>query len=85
MGPVVLFQALHSLLRVSPQPRFITISVSVACMGGPQVMLPIGSAAYGASKAALNYVTRKLHLENNWLSELMDLEHRLQSIVDDVC
>lgn len=29
--------------------------------------MPIPAAAYGASKAAINYITRKIHFENDWL------------------
>lgn len=30
--------------------------------------IPTGTVAYGVSKAALNYTTRKIHFENKWLS-----------------
>lgn len=31
------------------------------------VEVPFGNVAYGASKAALNWATRKIHFENDWL------------------
>ncbi|KAF8172738.1 NAD(P)-binding protein [Pholiota molesta] len=57
LGPVVLFQSFSGVLKASPLPRFIPIS------RGPGMDI----AAYGASKAALNFVTRKIHFENEWL------------------
>ena len=60
---------MRDLLKKSAAPRFITISTVVGCIGGIMVTLPVGSVAYGASKAALNWVTRKIHFENEWLSK----------------
>ena len=60
---------MRDLLKKSAAPSFITISTVVACIGGIMVTLPVGSVAYGASKVALNWVTRKIHFENEWLSE----------------
>ncbi|KJA19310.1 hypothetical protein HYPSUDRAFT_143895 [Hypholoma sublateritium FD-334 SS-4] len=67
VGTAVLFQALHALLKASPSPRFIPISSASASIGGPMMPLPVRVATYGASKAALNYITRKIHFENEWL------------------
>ncbi|KJA17396.1 hypothetical protein HYPSUDRAFT_192318 [Hypholoma sublateritium FD-334 SS-4] len=67
VGPVLLFQALHALLKASASPRFVPISTAGASLGSPPITLPINIAVYGASKAALNYVTRKIHFENEWL------------------
>jgi NAD(P)-dependent dehydrogenase (short-subunit alcohol dehydrogenase family) len=63
-GPLVLFQATYPLLRAStPAPKFVAVS-SVAgsiVAGAPS---PFRGTAYGASKAALNFVVRKLRAEH---------------------
>ncbi|KAL1691080.1 hypothetical protein GGG16DRAFT_54311 [Schizophyllum commune] len=59
-GPLVLFQAAYPLLRGSTNPKFVTISSglgSIALVGE----LSVNMYAYGASKAAVNWVMRKLH------------------------
>ncbi|KAL1679595.1 hypothetical protein EV122DRAFT_209541 [Schizophyllum commune] len=59
-GPLVLFQAAYPLLRGSKTPKFVTISSalgSIALAG--QMALDV--YAYGASKAAVNWVMRKFH------------------------
>ncbi|KAF9473662.1 NAD(P)-binding protein [Pholiota conissans] len=67
MGPLVLFQSLYKLLKSSKLPRFITISSG----SGSLEMIPrlgtLDLAPYGASKAALNWLTRKIHFENDWI------------------
>lgn len=58
-APLMLFQALWPLMKDAKNPKFIPISSSV---GGITVSeLPGG--AYGPSKAALNWITRRLHME----------------------
>ncbi|KAL1752369.1 hypothetical protein FB107DRAFT_277757 [Schizophyllum commune] len=59
-GPLVLFQATYPLLLESKTPKFVTVSSalgSIALAG--QMALDV--YAYGASKAAVNWVMRKLH------------------------
>ncbi|KAF8176062.1 NAD(P)-binding protein [Pholiota molesta] len=66
LGPIVLFQSIRDLLKASSLPRFIPISSGAGCL----TVIQAGSmdvAPYGASKAALNWVTRKIHFENEWL------------------
>lgn len=65
-GILLLFQALAPLLRRSATPRFIPIS-SAATSLTAFTELPAGYTCYGASKAALNYIARKIHFENDWL------------------
>ncbi|KAH6686791.1 hypothetical protein F5X68DRAFT_240216 [Plectosphaerella plurivora] len=67
IGPVVLFKAVKKLLDRSENPRYIAISSTVGSsvlqpksVNGTQ---PIGFG-YGASKAALNHITRHMHSEN---------------------
>ncbi|KAL1708140.1 hypothetical protein EV121DRAFT_197817 [Schizophyllum commune] len=59
-GPLVLFQSTYSLLKESKTPKFVAIStglgsITLAGEVGVQVY------PYGASRAALNWVARKLH------------------------
>ncbi|KAL1709839.1 hypothetical protein EV121DRAFT_286241 [Schizophyllum commune] len=59
-GPLVLFQATYPLLKESKAPKFVTVSSPVGSItAGSQ--WPGRSYAYGSSKAALNWVTRKIH------------------------
>lgn len=60
IGFVSLFQATWPFQDRSEKPKFIYISSTLASMG---LALPIPAAAYGASKAAGNYVITKLHNE----------------------
>ncbi|KAF9473663.1 NAD(P)-binding protein [Pholiota conissans] len=68
LGPIVLFQSVYTLLQASSSPRF----VPVTSMGGSIKLLEnvpknICIAGYSTSKTALNWVTRKIHFENEWL------------------
>lgn len=69
VGTLVLFQAAYPLLKTSTSsPKFIPMSSgggSIA-MGTP---VPAGLLAYGSSRAALNYLARKLHFEHEELSK----------------
>ncbi|KAK0444527.1 NAD(P)-binding protein [Desarmillaria tabescens] len=65
-GILVLFQSLANLLRKSATPKFIPISSAAASLTA-YIELPAGYTCYGASKAALNYIARKIHFENDWL------------------
>ena len=67
MGTIVLFQAVYELLKQSASPRFVTISSSGGSLDGRAIKFPVGGVSYGATKAALNWVTRKMHFENEWL------------------
>lgn len=62
-GPLKLFQAVWPLLQKSPKPIFLVIS---SCVGSitEQKDIPFPAAAYGGSKAAINYITVKIHHEN---------------------
>ena len=65
-GIVALFQAVYSLLKASKNPKFIPISTHAASMV-LTLDTPAGYTSYGASKAALNWIARKIHFENEWL------------------
>ncbi|KAL1691079.1 hypothetical protein GGG16DRAFT_113413 [Schizophyllum commune] len=59
-GALVLFQAAYPLLKESKTPKFVAITSQVGSivLAGE---IPLMMYPYGASKAALNWVMRKLH------------------------
>jgi norsolorinic acid ketoreductase len=61
LGPLILFQALYPLLKERQTRKFIIISSTA---GSITDMMPIPALAYGASKAATNFIARKLHSEH---------------------
>ncbi|KDQ17644.1 hypothetical protein BOTBODRAFT_105443 [Botryobasidium botryosum FD-172 SS1] len=64
VGTLVLFQAAWPLLKASTtSPKFIPISSGAGSITDGTSM-PVGVLAYGASKAAENYLSRKLHFEH---------------------
>ncbi|KAJ7644598.1 hypothetical protein FB45DRAFT_1116199 [Roridomyces roridus] len=69
LGNVILFQAAHRLLLASPSkaPRFAMISSCAASIGS---YFPIGVAAYGSSKAALNFLVKVIDHEHPALISL---------------
>lgn len=69
LGPQILFQATYPLLKAStPAPKFVIItSASGSLTISPPMSVPNG--AYGMSKAAVNYLARMLHFENEGLGE----------------
>ncbi|KDR74736.1 hypothetical protein GALMADRAFT_99006 [Galerina marginata CBS 339.88] len=66
-GILVLFQAFAPLLRKSETPKFVPFSSGAASLTA-YISLPAGYTCYGASKAATNYVARKIHYENEWIT-----------------
>ncbi|KAK5126020.1 hypothetical protein LTR85_011375 [Meristemomyces frigidus] len=67
MAPLALFQATWPLLQKSSNPRFVPISSRLGSMTEiSKVKNP--AAAYGASKAMLNYLTCRMHFENPMLT-----------------
>jgi norsolorinic acid ketoreductase len=62
-GTLILFQAVHGLLSAAKEPKFVPIGTPVGSMGEME-KYPLPSTAYGTSKAALNFLTKKLHLEH---------------------
>ncbi|KAB2572375.1 putative sterigmatocystin biosynthesis ketoreductase stcE [Lasiodiplodia theobromae] len=68
VGPVVLFQAVLPLLEAATKdgaspPKFITIGSSAGSIGGMELR-PFPNAAYAPGKAALHYLTKKIHTEH---------------------
>ncbi|KAF5600614.1 Aflatoxin biosynthesis ketoreductase nor-1 [Fusarium pseudoanthophilum] len=62
-GPLTVVQGLWPLLRKSSAPKVVNISSSVGCITYHEVT----AGAYGPSKAALNWLTRALHQQNEAL------------------
>ena len=67
VAPLLLFQATLPLLAAAGAmghtPKFVTVSSGAGSIGSMGA-LKVENTAYGASKAALNFVTRKIHFEN---------------------
>ena len=64
IGSLSLFQATASLLSLAERPKFVAISSGAGSIGGMEALKDVQNTAYGASKAALNFVVRKIHFEN---------------------
>ncbi|KAI7762682.1 hypothetical protein LZL87_014026 [Fusarium oxysporum] len=75
IGPVVLFQAVADLLQASKtgRPIFAAISTLIGSIGSMEhlVGFPPTGSPYGGSKAALNWLIRRLHFEEPWLISLV--------------
>lgn len=64
VGPVVLFQAVLPLLKAAvTAPKFVTVGSSAGSIGGME-QRPFPNAAYAPSKAAVHYLTKKIHVEH---------------------
>jgi len=66
IGVLELFQATEPLLRKSSAPKFFTLSSNLGSLGIMEYA-PGPWFTYGITKTALNYLTRKIHFENDWL------------------
>ena len=65
---LILFQAMWPLMRnATTEPKFIVISSSVGSIGAMENE-PVPMLAYGCSKAATNFLVRKLHFEHENLN-----------------
>jgi NAD(P)-dependent dehydrogenase (short-subunit alcohol dehydrogenase family) len=63
VGTLILFQATYPLLAASPHPKFIPVSSGAGSLD-LTARVPLQVTAYGASKAAENYLARKIHFEH---------------------
>jgi NAD(P)-dependent dehydrogenase (short-subunit alcohol dehydrogenase family) len=73
LGPLALFQATYPLLKESTAtPKFIPISSALGSLA-IGAAYPTHNLAYGTSKAALNYVARKLRVENDGLGTYLPI------------
>ncbi|KAF2008889.1 putative aflatoxin biosynthesis ketoreductase nor-1 [Aaosphaeria arxii CBS 175.79] len=69
IGILALFQAFEPLLRKAQgkNPKFIALSSNLGSIGlAPYIPGPW--FCYGVTKAALNYLIRRIHVENDWLT-----------------
>ncbi|KAF2143511.1 uncharacterized protein K452DRAFT_317636 [Aplosporella prunicola CBS 121167] len=62
-GTLRLFQATLPAMDRAASPKFVAVSSSASSIGGMDLQ-PFPNAAYGPSKALLNYLTRKMHFEH---------------------
>lgn len=63
IAPLLLFQAIWPLLQKSKTPRFVGISSCLATISKMEDWTwPM--VGYGTTKAAMNYIVRKMHFEN---------------------
>ncbi|KAF5227575.1 hypothetical protein FAUST_11687 [Fusarium austroamericanum] len=63
IGPLTVTQGLWPYLKRSSAPKVVNVSSSVGCITFQEVV----AGAYGPSKAALNWLTQALHLQNEGL------------------
>ncbi|KAI1017332.1 hypothetical protein LB503_013396 [Fusarium chuoi] len=63
VAPLLLFQATCPLIHAAKAPKFVTISSGAGSLGLME-NLKVENTAYGSSKAALNFITRRIHFEN---------------------
>ncbi|KAI4723472.1 putative NADP(+)-dependent dehydrogenase [Aureobasidium sp. EXF-10727] len=66
VGPLRLYQATSALLQKSEKPVFTFISTAVASIS-MQEYFALPMATYSASKAGMNLLTYRIHIENPWL------------------
>ncbi|KAL4957459.1 hypothetical protein BDW69DRAFT_156141 [Aspergillus filifer] len=69
LGPLRLFKAVAPLLQNAKAPKFIYISTLLASIGFIGKMETL-TGPYGMSKAAGNFMVRKIHAENEYLVTL---------------
>ncbi|KAM6479565.1 hypothetical protein HDV62DRAFT_393436 [Trichoderma sp. SZMC 28011] len=72
-APISLLQNCLPLLKKSNKnncPKFVVISSSLGSIAQVDQVSPL-TGAYGASKVAINYLMRKVHFEEPWLSSLV--------------
>jgi NAD(P)-dependent dehydrogenase (short-subunit alcohol dehydrogenase family) len=67
-APLVLYQTLRPLLQKSKRsPKWISVSTAGGSISMMESIKSWVGPAYGASKAALNWITCAIHFENEWL------------------
>lgn len=67
IGVLALFHAVEPLLRKGNNPKFIVLSSSLGSATLTEHM-PGPWFCYGVTKAAVNYMVRRIHVENDWLT-----------------
>ncbi|EGY22045.1 hypothetical protein VD0002_g9464 [Verticillium dahliae] len=77
VGPLTLFQATRPLLQASKtgNPVFLPISTLLGSIGNQEAFeklgLPPSLSPYGASKATLNWLIKRVHFEEPWLTSFV--------------
>ena len=71
IGPLRLFQSLLPLLAHSSNPRFVQLTSVVSSLTIQPTIATFPVAAYAGSKAALNMLVRRIHLEHNNLTAFL--------------
>lgn len=64
-GTVRLYQATLPFLKKARSPKFVTIGSGA---GSITAQLPLPNAAYGPSKAAVHWLTKRMDGEEDWLT-----------------
>ena len=64
VGPVRLFNVFFALLSRSTKPKFIVVSSLVGSIANQNLFSAVPTANYGSSKAAINFITQRIHLEH---------------------
>ena len=70
VAPLTLFHTTEPLLKKSAVPKFFIMSSNLASISLLE-HIPFPGTAYGVSKCAANFITRKLHCENDWLTAVV--------------
>ncbi|KAA8642749.1 hypothetical protein EYZ11_007946 [Aspergillus tanneri] len=69
VGPIILYQALLPLLKKSTgSPKWLSVSTGAASLERLEVHHAYGVAAYGISKAGMNWFTLAAHSSEKWLT-----------------
>lgn len=64
VGPAILFLALKPLLDQAQAPKWMAISTAMASLQDAEKYSMFTGFPYAASKVALNYFTKSIHVEN---------------------
>ena len=64
IGPVRLFNAFFPLLSRSSNPKYIAVSSVIGSIASQPAMAGFRTANYGSSKAAINYILQRIHVEH---------------------
>ncbi|KAM0526587.1 hypothetical protein ACHAP9_004769 [Verticillium nonalfalfae] len=67
VAPTALFNAAQPLLDKAENPKWVSISTLMATIGGLEKTAAWPSVPYSASKAALNFITKSIHI---WRSNI---------------
>lgn len=66
IGSLRLFQAVLPMLQKAAEPKLVVLGSPMGSIGGMEKR-PVPMGTYGVSKAAVHYLVRKIHFENEGL------------------